>query len=84
MDVDEEAAQVPTAHHHRGVEPLSTQEDEPAPSSVSSCALYGHTDSVMAIDIAPGCEMVLSGSVDGTVRLWSPELQTGLVSFRYS
>lgn len=73
---------LPLTIDHCRIHASTMQDDEPVPSSVSSCALYGHTDSVVAVDIAPGCELVLSGSVDGCVRLWSPELQSGLVNFR--
>jgi WD40 repeat protein len=44
-------------------------DDEAGPSGVTY--LYGHTAPVYAVDMSHDARLVLSGSGDGTVRLWS-------------
>eukprot|EP00197_Chlamydomonas_leiostraca_P005250 CAMPEP_0202881366 /NCGR_PEP_ID=MMETSP1391-20130828/36419_1 /ASSEMBLY_ACC=CAM_ASM_000867 /TAXON_ID=1034604 /ORGANISM="Chlamydomonas leiostraca, Strain SAG 11-49" /LENGTH=424 /DNA_ID=CAMNT_0049564039 /DNA_START=6 /DNA_END=1280 /DNA_ORIENTATION=- len=44
--------------------------------------LHGHTAPVHAVDFSHDARLLLSGAADGTVRLWSPELQAGLAAFR--
>mmetsp|Transcript_15181 Transcript_15181/g.30848 ORF Transcript_15181/g.30848 Transcript_15181/m.30848 type:complete len:619 (-) Transcript_15181:228-2084(-) len=50
----------------------------------STSSLAGHSGPVYAIDLSPCTRYLLSGSEDGTVRLWSvhPTLRTALVAFR--
>lgn len=37
------------------------------------CSLYGHTDSVTCLAMSADCKHIVSGSDDGSVRLWNEE-----------
>ncbi|KAG2498907.1 hypothetical protein HYH03_003098 [Edaphochlamys debaryana] len=43
--------------------------------------LYGHTAAVHGVDLSPDQRLVLSGSSDGTIRLWGAEFASCLVSY---
>jgi U3 small nucleolar RNA-associated protein 15 len=40
----------------------------------------GHTDYARTLNIVPGTNLILSGSLDGTAKLWDPRVSTGAVS----
>ncbi|KAL6765640.1 WD40-repeat-containing domain protein [Haematococcus lacustris] len=64
----------------RGSLAEDAEDDEAAPSGISY--LYGHTGPVHSLDFTHDARMLLSASTDGSVRLWSSELGTGLTVFR--
>lgn len=53
-------------------------------SKTSIQTFTGHTDYVRAVSIVPGTNLILSGSLDGTARLWDPRAQNPEVAtFRH-
>jgi len=44
----------------------------------------GHTDYVRTLNVVPTTNLILSGSLDGSARLWDPRVSTGAVAtFRH-
>ena len=54
----------------------------PPPPPRPSVRLHGHTGPVYALDFTADKRLLLSGSGDGNVRLWSPALGVGLAALR--
>ena len=46
--------------------------------------MHGHSAPVHGIDWMPDGRSFLTASSDGTLRIWSPELQRNLAVYRYS
>lgn len=44
--------------------------------------LYGHSDSVYSVSISPDKENIISGSFDGTIRLWNLHTKTTIAVFK--
>ena len=44
--------------------------------------LYGHTDAIYSISISPDKENIVSGSFDGTIRLWNLHTKTTIAVYR--
>lgn len=44
--------------------------------------LYGHTDSIYSLSISPDYENIISGSFDGTIRLWNLHTKSTIAVFR--
>ena len=61
----------------------SKGEDGPAgPQGQGVMHLVGHAAPVYGLDFSPDARLLYSASGDGTVRLWSTELNANLVAYR--
>lgn len=70
-----------TARSKWGSATSSDSADGPAPDA-SCCHLVGHSGEVYSIDVSEDLTMVVTGSADSTVRLWSLEAGAPITEHR--